>query len=333
VDYLSFDEFDGQYWRPFNAKLWEKNKDAYQKHLARCWGRMPDLDQIDSFYIEVEQKDGYKIEKYELKLSEMQYIVDDLTPVWLLIPDSPRSTPCPAMIVHHQHAGQFHLGKEEPAGIDGDPEQFLAIDLVRQGYVVVVFDALAFSSRQEPGGERFTFTRLLMWGMTLNGKYCWDISKVVDFLYTMKIVDKNRIGIIGHSLGGQMAIWGAVFDPRIKVIISSCGFGRIAGNESILQHQINHNFAAYLPNFLDASLKMDMHEVIGLLHPRPLILANGGTDRIFPIEGVAEIHKFVEDLYAHYGNSDKILTLRHDGGHGIPKESKQQFWDFLVKWL
>ena len=48
---------------------------------------------------------------------------------------------------------------------------------------------------------------------------------------------RRRIGVIGHSLGGHNAIFTALFDGRIKAVVSSCGFnafpfyykGNIAG--------------------------------------------------------------------------------------------------------
>ncbi|WP_417649362.1 alpha/beta hydrolase, partial [Enterobacter hormaechei] len=51
--------------------------------------------------------------------------------------------------------------------------------------------------------------------------WIWDLQRVVDYLLTRPDVDPARIGIIGHSLGGKMALYGAAFDPRIKAVVSS----------------------------------------------------------------------------------------------------------------
>jgi hypothetical protein len=34
----------------------------------------------------------------------------------------------------------------------------------------------------------------------------------------------ERIGCIGHSLGGHNSLFTAVFDSRIKIVVTSCGF-------------------------------------------------------------------------------------------------------------
>lgn len=333
TQYVTLEDFDQSSWKKFNAKTWNLNKPKFVSHLMQCWGRFPKVDQINAVFLEDEPKDDYHIEKYELNVSATGHTLDDFVQVWILKPHTPRANPCPTMVIHHQHAGQYGKGKEEPAGQKGDPQQAVAVDLVKRGYIVVTFDALGFSDRQEDGGERFTFTRLLLYGMTLNGKYCFDMARILDFLVTFKDIDKNRIGIMGHSLGGQMALFGGIFDSRFKVVISNCGFGRIGGFDSILSHHINHNFALYLPNLLNPTIGMDMHEVIGLLAPRPLLLSNGTMDLIFPIDGVAEIHQFIEDLYAAEGKSAHLLTLRHDSGHWIPPETKEKIYAFIDKML
>src|SRR4051794_31756385 len=45
----------------------------------------------------------------------------DRIPAYLLLPHG--AGPFAAVLVHHQHAGQRHLGKSEVAGLAGDPLQ------------------------------------------------------------------------------------------------------------------------------------------------------------------------------------------------------------------
>ena len=53
----------------------------------------------------------------------------------------------------HQHAGKWHLGKTEPAGLAGDPEHHTGVALARLGCVVLCPDALCFEERQDPDGR------------------------------------------------------------------------------------------------------------------------------------------------------------------------------------
>lgn len=48
----------------------------------------------------------------------------------------------------------------------------------------------------------------------------------MDYTYTMPQADRTRIGIIGHSLGGKMALYASALDERIQVSVEHepCGF-------------------------------------------------------------------------------------------------------------
>ena len=46
----------------------------------------------------------------------------------------------------------------------------------------------------------------------------------VDLLQLLPSVDPERIGAIGHSLGGRNTVYLQAFDDRIKVGVSSCGW-------------------------------------------------------------------------------------------------------------
>src|SRR5260221_6027304 len=55
-------------------------------------------------------------------------------------------------------------------------------------------------------------------------KWIWNPMRAIDLLQSLGEVDGNRIGCIGHSLGGHNSLFVSVFDERIKVIVTSCGF-------------------------------------------------------------------------------------------------------------
>src|SRR5882724_5304984 len=58
----------------------------------------------------------------------------DRIPAFLLLPQG--SGPFPAILVHHPHNGQWHLGKSEVCGLAGDPRQAFGPALAHHGLVV-----------------------------------------------------------------------------------------------------------------------------------------------------------------------------------------------------
>src|SRR5262249_58178263 len=55
-------------------------------------------------------------------------------------------------------------------------------------------------------------------------KAIWNNVRAIDLLVSRPEVDPERIGCIGHSLGGHNTMFTAAFDTRIKACVSNAGF-------------------------------------------------------------------------------------------------------------
>ena len=324
--YKPLSAFDQTNWVQFNATAWAQDQNTVWSELNFLWGDSPALVPLNPQLLEETHLEGYTRFKMQITVENSSWSQWDVMPFYLLVPDVPLANPCPAIVVHHQHNGRFEYGKVEPCGIAGDPRQAVALDLVQRGYIVACHDALCFGERQE-FSEKYTGMKMFMLNRTLNFKYCWDVSRLIDYLLTRSDVNASRIGIMGHSLGGQMAVWSGVYDSRIKVILSNCGVGKLDGNNSILEEGSFQNYAFYIPGILKLNLKME--EIIGIIGNRSLCLSAGTEDYGLPIDGVAEIHNWLEEKYEFYNASGHIMTLRHVGGHLLPAETKLMMYSFL----
>ena len=211
------------------------------------------------------------------------------------------------------------------------------LDLCHRGYVVICPDHLAFEDRRPPeyerkenpaleGGnhERYLFCRCITNGSTLQAKYLSDLTCAVDALESMDFVDKDRIGAIGHSLGGQETLWLSWFDERIRVGVSSCGFGQLG---TIMRDHILHNLAMFTFGFFEKA--GDIQELIEDMAPRAFMMTNGLRDPLFPVDGVREIIRQAGDRYAKMGVPDHFQSILFDGEHSFPDAVKQQAYDFL----
>jgi len=329
--YVALSAFDKTNWVHFNSTSWEQDQGKVWNELNYLWGDKPKIVPLNPQEIEETHLQGYTRLKMQISMENSGIPQWDLMPFYLLIPDNPRASPCPTIIVHHQHNGRFEYGKMEPCGIAGDPRQAIAVDLVQRGYIVACPDALCFGERQVYLGEKYTGMLMFMLNRTLNFKYIWDVGRLVDYLVTRPDVNASRISIIGHSLGGQMAAWCGVYDSRIKVVLSNCGIGKINGSNSILEEGAFQNYAFYIPGIVKLNLKME--EIVGLIGNRSLFLSAGTEDYGLPINGVAELHNWLEEKYAYYDQSGNIVTLRFVGGHMLPTDIKLRMYNFLDQQL
>ncbi len=268
---------------------------------------------------------------------EVSYLDCDGRPITalLLIPSRiDASTPHPAIIACHQHAGEYEIGKEEPAGFAGDGSNAFALPLLEAGYVVFCPEHIGFGERQVsfPDGsgreaERWLFIEELLKGRTLLGKSLYDLSRGFAVLSTIAGVDSNRIGIAGHSLGGMMAFWFALFEDRIKAVASSCGIGPL---RLLQQRKLNHNLSMYLPGILNHG---DAEDLFTLLAPTPLYLTFGANDPIFPKEGSFLLCERAKEAYESAGVIDSLMTEITDDGHGYTTEKQNKSVEFFKRWL
>ena len=256
-----------------------------------------------------------------------------------LLPDS-FSGKIPAILAVHQHNGEYNLGKAEPAAwdINGNipelnPMYAYGRDLVKRGYAVLCPDLLCFEERRDPhfgdsdnsgaDNEIFEFTKRVQMGSSLLAKYLFDMSKAVDVLCLQDDVDSSRLGVIGHSLGGQTAMYMTWYDSRLKVGASSCGFGTVS---TIIRDKINHNKALYIPGF---STYADIYDIIRDIAPRAFAFTSGITDSLFPIDGVREIAARAAEQYTALGVPEKLFTHIFEGGHYFDDEAKDKVYGFI----
>lgn len=302
-----------------------------RQKILSCLGNFPDRTALAPVFATASDEGTYTRTRVLYSVS-----TDEQVPAWLLIPKAEQPPQgWPALLAIHQHAGEFHLGKSEPAGLTGNPHMHYGKELCERGYVVLCPDLLCFEERRPPAShrlqgtdyERFAFTQLLLDGSCLQTKYLHDLSCALDLLTTLPEVNSQRLGVIGHSLGGQQALWLSWYDPRITATVSSCGFSLI---RTLLRDGINHNFALYVPGMLRIC---DMDTLATMLAPRALLFTAGTTDHIFPIDGVQSIAETTQQAYYQHGTPERFQAAIFSGGHAFPEEIKAQAYSFLDQWL
>lgn len=247
---------------------------------------------------------------------------------YLFLPERPG--PRPAVLCIHQHHREYHLGKSEPAGLAGAPEQFYALELAKRGYVTFAPDALGFEERQHPtlrGAEfeRFMAMRLLTEGSSLQGKMLWDLRQGLTYLAGRPEVDRRRLGCLGHSLGGQETLFLCAVDRRIAVGVSSCGF---SSYRAIFDAAILHNLAAYVPGLLPYG---DLDRVLALVAPRPFLVLAGSGDPIFPLAGVQATLRGAGRAYARA--KERLHLEVFSGGHAFSPPMREAAYAWFDRWL
>jgi hypothetical protein len=155
-------------------------------------------------------------------------------------------------------------------------------------------------------------------------------------------VKHGSYGAIGHSLGGHNAIFTAVFDPRITVVVSSCGFDSFldyySGDPKMWEPGKGWTQRRYMPRLaafagrLD-EIPFDFHELIALLAPRVVFVSAPLGDTNFQWRSVDRIIAAAKPLYQKHGAENNLQVVHPDCGHDFPDSIREQAYLLLEKHL
>ena len=237
-------------------------------------------------------------------------------PAYLLIPRDALAgaRKAPAILGLHQ---THPLGQKVVVGLGNSTNDEYGVELVKRGFVVLAppYPVLA---DYNPELKRLGYQSGTM-------KAIWDNMRGLDYLESLRFVRTNGFGVIGHSLGGHNGIYTAVFDERIRVIVSSCGFDSFrdykGGNIKGWTHQ------RYMPRLLDYSLDelpFDFYELIASLAPRRCFISAPLGDDNFKWRSVDAVAKAAKPVYQLFGAADQLQVVHPDCAHGFPPEVRAE---------
>jgi len=245
-------------------------------------------------------------------------------PAFLLLPDG--DGPFPAVVAHHQHNSQFHLGKSEVAGRAGDPLQAFGPALARSGIAVLAPDAIAFEDRRVLAGgtapadgdgpqHHNEMSYRLVRGELLMTTVLGDAAGGLSALAAHPAVDAAWTGVIGHSYGGNTTLFHAALDERVRFAAASgaaCTYRRRMADRTQIE------LAQIVPGILEVA---DISDVVGLVAPRPLLLVSATEDRYSA--DAEEIERAVGPGYP------RLRHVRFAGGHEVTRER----FELIVRWV
>jgi dienelactone hydrolase len=245
----------------------------------------------------------------------------DRLPCYLSIPDDLEGK-APAMVCLHP---TYQYGKDMVVGLGDKPNRNYADELAQRGYVTIAPDY--------PGFGDYRIDVYAMGYASATAKGIVNHMRCVDFLASLPQVDPDRIGAIGHSLGGHNTLYLGVFDPRVKVMVTSCGFNSFAkyygGDLTGWSHK------GYMPRIASEygkdpkRMPFDFTEVLGALAPRSVFISAPLHDANFEVTGVYDCINAAEPVYQLLGAPDALQAVHPDCEHDFPPAARRQAYAFI----
>ncbi len=236
----------------------------------------------------------------------------------------------PAPVVIWLHPYSYQSGYNEGYGVQGTTVYHR---LARAGFVVLAYDQCGFGLRLLEG--RDFYRHYPKWSRL--GRMIHDVHTAVDFLVDgkgavqgkMPKVRKDKVYVLGYSLGGMVGLYATALDKRIAGVASFDGFTPLrtdsnakytGGNRRLWQW---HALQPLLGLFdgQEGEIPYDFDDVLAMVAPRPCLIYSSRRDR----------HADFEDIVACVGRAQQAwpqgkhaLKLTHVAPDDISRFQKDQ---------
>jgi dienelactone hydrolase len=287
------------------AEAWQK---ALRSKLTELVGGFPTArTPLRAITLETRAFPGYLREKI---VFDSQSGVSVLA--YLLLPEKARR-PAAVMICVPGHGRGVDdiVGIDEQGGERTDKAGYqhdFAIQVAEAGMAALAIEPMGFGCRRDPINAGIGLSRkacdpaaggALLVGQTMIGWRVRDVMRAIDYIATRSELDQSRVGCMGISGGGTVTVFATALDPRIRAALVSGYLNTFRDSIGSLAHCIDN----YVPGILNWA---EMHDLAGLIAPRPLFVESGEKDNIFPIRASIESFNEVRKIYSVFDAADRV---------------------------
>lgn len=180
------------------------------------------------------------------------------------------------------------------------------------------------------------------WGRI--ARRAWLGSRVLDYLVTLDVVNRDQIAITGHSRNGKQSLIAAAFDDRITAVVSSSsGTGgsapfRFVGEDA---YEESVEFMSRQPGTADwfhprirlftgreDKLPIDMHGLLGLIAPRACLLSVGLNDGVATTFANERAYIAAREVYRFLRRPDLLRIRYRPSTHEWDTETAHAYFDW-----
>jgi dipeptidyl aminopeptidase/acylaminoacyl peptidase len=162
-----------------------------------------------------------------------------------------------------------------------------------------------------------------------------DLQAALDFLYSLKGIDKNHLSLLGFSGGAAVSIYAAAHDPWVSLVVTcACpaDFHSLHQTEMPLEaiqrfRQIgairDKDFPPSVEEWQEGFEIVTPVNWVDRISPRPLLLVHGDADELIPVEHARRLYQKAKE--------PKELKIIPDARHRMRLDKAAM--DFVLHWL
>ncbi len=243
-----------------------------------------------------------------------------IAPVYIGYSAHARSERC-WMICLQGHGSGMHIS----LGVDSTQERWeipvagdrdIARWCMAAGFNVLCLEQLSLGERGEHALKKIhqhpcqdaAMHRLAL-GHTLLGERVAEVQGIVDLIRSDEPAG-IRIGIIGNSMGGTVAMYSHALCKNIDFIIAAGCVSQF--EDALISRSGRHCTDLYVPGLVE---HFDCSDILMLAAPKLTIVVYGIGDQIFPIKGFAEAYSEAKDGFRRLEAEKYLHPVIGFGGH------------------
>jgi dienelactone hydrolase len=235
-------------------------------------------------------------------------------PAYMLTPKG-AAKPRPAVLAMPGHDGPADASGRGAASIAGRDTNLnymrsFGLRLAEAGYVVLAVDVAGVGEMAELNYLRLVRQGLLV-GVPLKRLMLEEVHTAMDYLVSRPEVDAQRVGTMGMSLGGELAMFAGILDPRVKFVVSSGFF------YSYKHYAFTSAASLFIPGILRVG---DIPDLAAMVAPRPMLIQVGQYDPLIDAKRVGPYYTKVQQAYGAAGapNAVSLDLFPHSHVMGVP---------------
>lgn len=314
-----------------------------------------DCDQGEELNLNVLKEEEF--DQYSRKLIEYTVRLNEKVQAYLLIPKNKNKSKPGILAIHaNKKLEDYKYGKSTAAGIAGNSEFNYGLELCQKGYVVICPDRFPYESRNFEKsnldvnyGEfrasksnledtKYTneFYRIYMChkclydGYTEIGKELLEMQKAVDVLQGLEEVDSEKIGVIGASEGGMLAMLSMYIDDRIKVgcINYNLKFPDDLYNDSVAKLIKSFDMYLTIPKLKQYG---NIENILCGIAPRPFMITQSEESTLNSYS--EKLYEKIKENYLDMRIPNKFSNIIFNSNSFFPQDVKNKCYYWLEKWI
>ena len=199
-------------------------------------------------------------------------------------------------------------------GSNKESQRIRGFILSAVGYQVIIPDAINHGERGDIDYEDTKNIRKYFWDTILNNLD--EVENIINHLIIEYEADLDRIGVVGHSMGGFTAAGIFTHNPKVKASVVLNGSYNWGNSNKIFKKSLQIETTKDLVEMEDRVNKFDPMNNLELLKDRPILILHGASDSVVSIESQRIFYNRIEALYEdkqriefiEYANLDHFVT-------------------------